>query len=301
MKLLLLSAAVISAQDIPVPPAAGSDTPMPLPSSNLGNNEAMPLPGNEQEENDVLTVDISNAEDGEGTVGITNTSPEDPMAGHNVEDFVQITKYIPDVIPLLVAAVPGYATVDYEKIASYGCWCGKLNAGRDRYGGPALDDFDEICKRWFRLRHCLVLEGGTCRTVKALDSYYVDIPNGVLSDDADFHCHPTSLLNDEAQKSCILNICRVDYIYAKELLEKYVELGIGSRDPLVCDNGDRNKTDQQRHNTCEVTDSFPYVSLLTNSGLGNDIVRRSVNDVRREKRMSKHRLARLLNMNDGQR
>ena len=232
---------------------------------------------------------------------VTNTNT-DPLAGHNVEDFVQITKYIPDVIPLLVAALPEYASIDYDRIASYGCWCGKLNAGRDRLGGPALNDFDEICKRWFRLRHCLVLEGGTCRTVKALDSYYVDLPNGQFSDDADFHCHPTSLLEDETQKSCILNICRVDYIYAKELLEKYIEMDIGSGSVPVCDHGDRNRTDHQRHNTCEVVDEYPYVSLLSDSGLGTDnLVKRSVDDLNREKRMSKHRLARLLNMNDGQR
>jgi len=199
----------------------------------------------------------------------TAAENDDPWHEHDVENFKQFTKFIPDVLPLLLQHTAAYSHVDIDKISNYGCWCSKLGSGRDRFGGRPSDDFDEICKRWFRLRHCLVLEGGTCRDTKALESYYVEIPkdaNGVattLSDDVHFHCYPTALWNDEIQRNCILNICRVDYIHAKMLLEKYVELDIGSQPVAVCESGDRTGEGNGRHNTCQVTDVYPFVELIS--------------------------------------
>jgi len=197
-----------------------------------------------------------------------DTDTGNPWEGHNMEDYHQMTKFMPDILPLIMAVTTGYNHIDVAKIESYGCWCVKLGSGQKRFGGKPADDFDEICKQWYRLRHCLVLEGGTCQNTKALDNYWVEIPrdaSGVtntLSNEVDTHCFPMSQYPDEDQKNCILNVCRVDYIHAKMLLEKYDEMDIGSRPAATCESGDRENDNDRRHNTCEVTDVYPFVKLI---------------------------------------
>lgn len=97
----------------------------------------------------------------------------------------------------------------------------------------------------------------------------------------------------------MLNICRVDFIYAKLLLEKYIELDIGNYPTQSCPIQDRHEDDHQRHNTCEVTDEYPYVILLSDSGIGGTGGRKK-RDIRRNKKMRKHRLAKLMFMNNGE-
>lgn len=222
---------------------------------------------------------------------INNSTNRNSWQHHDIQDFREITKFIPDVLPLILEFTTSYWNIDYNKLSNYGCWCSKLANGRERFGGRAVDDFDEICKKWFRLRHCLNLEGGTCLYTRTLESYYVHLPkdtHGItkLSDDVDFHCFPTAQYPNEDQKNCILNICRVDYIHANMLLEKYVEMEIGNNPIKRCETGDRDDNGNGRHNTCEVTDVYPFVKLILVNDSNDSRFKRGINS-----NNNSHRLA----------
>ena len=94
----------------------------------------------------------------------------------------EFTTLISDTLERIKNYTTAYDHVDIEKINNYGCWCQKIGGG-DSIGGNAVDEFDEICKQWYKKRHCLKLEGGSCRGAKVLKNYYAEPDNGELYDD----------------------------------------------------------------------------------------------------------------------
>ena len=99
---------------------------------------------------------------------------------------------------------------DIENLLKHGCWCAKLDSTNQFthfLGGPEpVDDIDQVCKNWFKARHCNDhLIGGTCRSenneLLKSGSYSVLIDTGCL----DFsECHNTDNICEE--ESCIIDL-----------------------------------------------------------------------------------------------
>lgn len=175
--------------------------------------------------------------------------------------FHAISKFIPEVLSNIKSKTNAYAHIDEQKIANYGCWCGKMAAGRTKFGGIPLDDFDYICRRWFQARHCLVLEGGTCTERIFSDNYSVTFNGGSIDESVEDHCYPTSLIENEPERKCMMSICRVDHMYVNLLLKKYVEYDIGSKETPTCERDMDIVRAIDSLNRCIVEDVYPFVKF----------------------------------------
>ena len=107
---------------------------------------------------------------------------KNPWEEQDLTGLIEFTTFITDVIEIMKNHTTAYDHVDIEKINNYGCWCQKFGSG-ESIGGKSVDEFDEICKDWYKKRRCLKLVGGSCKGAKVLKNYYTKFDNGELYDD----------------------------------------------------------------------------------------------------------------------
>jgi len=116
--------------------------------------------------------------------------------------------------------------------------------------------FRHFLKRWFKARKCLEKQ---CK-VKA-KSYSVHLVHDTESDDlflyntADMHCTSVQELADK----CMLNLCRLDFIYFKKLYTLYSMIG-ASDAPQYYEN-DGIEVPELMVTECKFLDSPPYISI----------------------------------------
>ena len=180
-----------------------------------------------------LTIDISRQQKIQNKIfnkqqrlnSRNKTLSRNPWLNKDLTEFTRFTRFIPDFLSTLIASTTEYDHVDIEKIQDYGCWCRRL-AAKDtgNIGGRAMDEFDELCKTWYRNRHCLELAGGTCKPVKQLSNYYVKLNGTKLSTSYDDHCKPTEEnIDDPETLACNLNACRIDYLQIEILITDLIK------------------------------------------------------------------------------
>jgi len=188
------------------------------------------------------------------------TLSRNPWQGKDLTEFTRFTRFIPDFLSTLIASTTEYDHVDIDKIQNYGCWCRRLSAKDSvNIGGRSMDEFDELCKTWYRNRHCLELPGGTCKPVKQLLNYYVKLNGTGLSNSYVDHCMPTEEnIDDPDSLGCNLMACRIDYLHAFNLMKKYDEMDIGNN-PVQCERSDQKIKQEDFTRKCAMLDAPPFV------------------------------------------
>lgn len=147
--------------------------------------------------------------------------------------------------PALTSANPWFMTVDFNyagqevvdaalnntalatNLMSHGCWCAKLDPTNDPtfLGGPdALDDLDDICKRWFMCRHCNdKLIGGSCSNSTvypdlAAETYEVAELISQTENQPPV-CQTTNSQTGETINNCSYDSCLIDVEYMSQIEE----------------------------------------------------------------------------------
>ena len=93
-----------------------------------------------------------------------------------------IYQVFPDSGNSLLDLVLQSNTINSTLLKSHGCWCSKLdtiNSTPNTSGGEAIDELDNLCKQWFKTRHCNDdLVGGSCYNLDPItqaQNYYYQV------------------------------------------------------------------------------------------------------------------------------
>ena len=106
-------------------------------------------------------------------------------------------------------------TVTFNNLLDHGCWCAKLDPTSDMTmlgGATPIDELDDICRRWFRMRHCNDrLSGGSCHQQPKNDHYEINLLEDPLT------CNTHDLDTSVQITDCAYDSCLIDIKYAYEV------------------------------------------------------------------------------------
>lgn len=196
-----------------------------------------------------------------------------------------MSRYVSDALPLILQNSNIY-DVNITKIENHGCWCSKLGQDSAHFrGGKSKDNYDSLCKTWFKTRNCMARRDNMCSQV-VFDHYQINlksevslrkrsVPSVSLYDNVEQHCGQVMAMDDGNEKDCILNICKVDYVALSQLIEMYDDALVGeageecksqedSEDDDDSGRGDNDESDEEKYKKeCMISETWPYVVLET--------------------------------------
>ena len=216
------------------------------------------------------------------------------MSSENIEDIrlkrdlsghITIKNDIMNILPSFL----NYKQFDLPTIVSHGCWCSKFKHGEDHNkGARPVDLYDVFCRHWYKARKCLQLLNGPCENVneELIEDYEIQLENGQISDDSDFHCAPNMATDSSEVAVCKYSNCKIDHAFAMTRLignfsmiaEQQMPCEAGEIDPQETTTTPPETETAQKIKYCQLLDYHPWAEI------------RILNE-NRKKRSSKSRLS----------
>ena len=157
-------------------------------------------------------------------------------------------------------------SLEKPQIVNYGCWCSKLLHGKNHNRGTNhLDMYDLFCKSWHKARKCLEIMDGPCEnlTQETYDQYQIQLDNGQISTDSDFHCAPNIDAESVNQVDvCKYSYCKLDHAFVFQRLIPNFDLIDGNPKscPVPVEEGEQIAP-EPKIKYCQLLDVYPWAEI----------------------------------------
>ena len=170
-----------------------------------------------------------------------------------------------DIMEIL-PAFRNFTDFDMPAIRDHGCWCSRLLHGQKHNKGTRPTDlYDIFCRRWFKARDCLKLLKGPCENLneKLVAEYEIQLENGKISLDSEYHCTPNTDRNESIIGMCKYSNCKIDHAFAIDRLVRNFTIIEGNH--KECDTTKVNTKEEEEdseHSAESESGKVKYCALL---------------------------------------